>query len=182
MELAFGKKYLFPKEIVLILCVNFFINGMRRAVLIFKESMGLFWYDRYKAVAEAVLNLVISILLVTKCGVAGVFAGTFASTALTSVWVEPYVIYKYRLQKPVSGFFKIYAGYLAVMASVWAVTEGICRLVSGGPFLLMVQRMVICLLVPNLLLWIVYRKTGKCQRLMALLKRIAGKVLTGNKG
>ena len=61
VELAFGKKYLFPKEIVLILCVNFFINGMRRAVLIFKESMGLFWYDRYKAVAEAVLNLVISI-------------------------------------------------------------------------------------------------------------------------
>ena len=58
MELAFGKKYLFQKEIVLILCVNFFINGMRRAVLIFKESMGLFWYDRYKALAEAVLNLV----------------------------------------------------------------------------------------------------------------------------
>lgn len=93
--------------------------------------MGLFWYDRYKAVAEAVLNLVISILLVTSFGVAGVFAGTFASTVLTSVWVEPYVIYKYRLQKPVSGFFKMYAGYLAVMASVWAVTEGICRLVSG---------------------------------------------------
>lgn len=130
VELAFGKKYLFQKEIVLILCVNFFINGMRRAVLIFKESMGLFWYDRYKAVAEAVLNLVISILLVTSFGVAGVFAGTFASTVLTSVWVEPYVIYKYRLQKPVSGFFKMYAGYLAVMASVWVVTEGICCLVS----------------------------------------------------
>ena len=97
VKLAFGKKYLFPKEIVLILCINFFINGMRRAVLIFKESMGLFWNDRYKAIAEAVLNLVISILLVTHFGVAGVFAGTFCSTVLTSVWVEPYVIYKYRL-------------------------------------------------------------------------------------
>lgn len=61
VEIAFGKKYLFVREIVLILCINFFINGMRRAVLIFKESMGLFWYDRYKAVAEAVLNLVISV-------------------------------------------------------------------------------------------------------------------------
>lgn len=29
--------------------------------MIFKESMGLFWYDRYKAVAEAALNLGISI-------------------------------------------------------------------------------------------------------------------------
>ena len=42
VEFAFGKKYLFPREIVLVLCINFFINGTRRAVLIFKESMGLF--------------------------------------------------------------------------------------------------------------------------------------------
>ena len=50
VELAFGKKYLFTRKIVLILCVNFFINGTRKAVIIFKESMGAFWYDRYKAV------------------------------------------------------------------------------------------------------------------------------------
>ena len=178
VELAFGKKYLFPKEIVLILCINFFINGMRRAVLIFKESMGLFWYDRYKAVAEAILNLVISILLVTNFGVAGVFAGTFASTVLTSVWVEPYVIYKYRLQKPVSGFFRMYAGYLAVMAAIWEVTEVLCRMMTGGPFLVLLQRIVICVAIPNLLLWIVYRNTEKCQKLMALLKKMTGKVWT----
>ena len=123
VELAFGKKYLFQKEIVLILCINFFIKGMRRAVLIFKESMGLFWYDRYKAVAEAILNLVISIALVTHFGVVGVFAGTFCSTVLTSVWVEPYVVYKHRLEKPVSAFFIKYAGYLIVMAAVWGITE-----------------------------------------------------------
>ena len=40
VELAFGKKYLFKKEIVLILCINFFINGMRRAVLIFQRIYG----------------------------------------------------------------------------------------------------------------------------------------------
>ena len=123
VELAFGERYLFRKEIVLILCINFCINGMRRAVLIFKESMGLFWYDRYKAVVEAVLNLVISVLLVAKFGVAGIFAGTFCSTVLTSVWVEPYVIYKYRLEKPVTEFFTKYAGYLGVMAVVWGITE-----------------------------------------------------------
>ena len=72
VELAFGEKYLFQRKIVLILCINFFINGMRKSVLIFKESMGLFWYDRYKALAEAVLNLGISIVLVKNFGVWGV--------------------------------------------------------------------------------------------------------------
>ena len=161
VKLAFGKKYLFPKEIVLILCINFFINGMRRAVLIFKESMGLFWNDRYKAIAEAVLNLVISILLVTYFGVAGVFAGTFCSTVLTSVWVEPYVIYKYRLKKPVTGFFVKYAGYLGVMAAVWGITEYFCRFISGQAFMILVCRLGICLIVPNILLWFAYRRTAE---------------------
>ena len=171
-QIAFGKKYLFAREIVLILCINFFINGMRRAVLIFKESMGLFWYDRYKAVAEAVLNLVISVLLVTHLGVAGVFVGTFCSTVLTSVWVEPYVIYKYRLERPVTGFFIKYAGYLGVMAAVWGITEYCCRFISGQAFFVLVLRLMICLIVPNILLWLVYRKTVEWRELWSLLKRI----------
>ena len=181
VELAFGERYLFRKEIVLILCINFCINGMRRAVLIFKESMGLFWYDRYKAVAEAVLNLVISVLLVTKFGVAGVFAGTFCSTVFTSVWVEPYVIYKYRLEKPVTEFFAKYAGYLGVMAVVWGITEYFCRFISGQVFLVLICRLGICLTVPNILLWLIYRRTVEWKELWNLLKRITGRVFTGGK-
>ena len=181
VELAFGERYLFRKEIVLILCINFCINGMRRAVLIFKESMGLFWYDRYKAVAEAVLNLVISVLLVTKFGVAGVFVGTFCSTVLTSVWVEPYVIYKYRLEKPVTEFFTKYAGYLGVMAVVWGITEYFCRFISGQVFLVLICRLGICLTVPNILLWLIYRRTVEWKELWNLLKRISGRVFAGGK-
>ena len=181
VELAFGERYLFRKEIVLILCINFCINGMRRAVLIFKESMGLFWYDRYKAVAEAVLNLVISVLLVTKFGVAGVFAGTFCSTVFTSVWVEPYVIYKYRLEKPVTEFFTKYAGYLGVMAVVWGITEYFCRFISGQVFLVLICRLGICLTVPNILLWLIYRRTVEWKELWNLLKRISGRVFAGGK-
>lgn len=181
VELAFGRKYLFQKEIVLILCVNFFINGTRHAVLIFKESMGLFWYDRYKAVAEAVLNLVISILLVTHFGVAGVFVGTFCSTVLTSVWVEPYVIYKYKLEKPVSNFFIKYAGYLGVMVAVWVVTECCCRLICGRAFYVLTARLFICLIVPNILLWFAYRRTTEWKELWNLLKKIIRKILMGGK-
>ena len=154
VKLAFGKKYLFPKEIVLILCINFFINGMRRAVLIFK---------------------------VTYFGVAGVFAGTFCSTVLTSVWVEPYVIYKYRLKKPVTGFFVKYAGYLGVMAAVWGITEYFCRFISGQAFMILVCRLGICLIVPNILLWFAYRRTAEWKVLWNLLKKIVEKVFIGDK-
>lgn len=134
-----------------------------------------------KRIAEAVLNLVISILLVTHFGVAGVFAGTFCSTVLTSVWVEPYVIYKYRLKKPVTGFFVKYTGYLGVMAAVWGITEYFCRFISGQAFMILVCRLGICLIVPNILLWFAYRRTAEWKVLWNLLKKIVEKVFIGDK-
>lgn len=115
VELAFGRQYLFERSVVMILCLNFFINGTRKAVLTFRDSMGLFWFDRYKALAEAALNLVLSILLVRQYQTLGVFIGTFLSTILTSVWVEPFVLYRRRLHLPCTGF--ICATFC--MRSVW---------------------------------------------------------------
>lgn len=176
VELAFGEQYLFQRNIVLILCINFFINGIRKSVLIFKESMGLFWYDRYKALAEAVLNLGISIILVKKFGICGVFAGTFCSTALTSVWVEPCILYKHRFHRPVKEYFQNYAECLLVMTAVWSLTDWICHFINGGIFTQLFLRSLLCVAVPNLLLWLIFRRTEKWEKMSGLLKRIFKKV------
>ena len=63
--------------------------------MVFREAMGLFWNDRYKAVAEAVINLVVSLLLVKPYGVNGIVGGTIISSLTTCVWAEPYVVMKY---------------------------------------------------------------------------------------
>ena len=156
--------------------MNFFINGTRKAVIIFKESMGAFWYDRYKAVAEALLNLGISILLVLKCGVFGVFAGTFCSTVMTSVWVEPYILFRYRFEKAPARFYLRYARNLLVMAGVWFVTDWCCQMFLGGPLKSFLVRLGICVVVPDLLLWLVYRRTEEWQKVVELMKRIVGKL------
>ena len=176
VELAFGKQYLFQREVVLVLCINFFVNGTRKAVLIFKESMGLFWYDRYKAIAEAVLNLGISIILVTHFGVIGVFAGTFCSTVLTSVWVEPYIIYRYRFQKPVREYFGRYSLYLIVMALAWVVTEFCCQMFNGSAVFNLFYRLLVCLIIPNGLLYLFYRKTKEYQEVLLLAKSVIRKL------
>lgn len=176
VELAFGKKYLFEFSVVLILCINFFLNGTRKAILIFKESMGLFWYDRYKAVVEAILNLVISIVLVLHFGVAGVFLGTISSTVLTSLWVEPYILYKYRFERSPVRFFAGYGWNLLVMAGVWWITDLCCRQIVGNVFLVLVLRLLVCVFVPNLLLCIIYWRCPEFRELLGLLKTMLEKM------
>ena len=176
ITLCFGAEYCFSTATVAVLVTEFYVSGQRKVNLLFREAKGLFWYDRYKALAEAVLNLGISIVLVKNFGVWGVFAGTFCSTVLTSVWVEPYILYKYRFHRPVKEYFKTYAGYLLMMVAAWSLTEGSCQFIRGGILAQLFLRGLVCLGVPNLLLWLIFRRTEKWKRLSGLLKRIGKKV------
>ncbi|MCD8129699.1 MAG: lipopolysaccharide biosynthesis protein [Lachnospiraceae bacterium] len=159
VQISFGENYLFPSRVVLVLCVNFYVNGMRKASLVFRDSMGLFWYDRYKAVPEALINLAVSVLLGLRLGVIGVFLGTFVSMAATSVWVEPYVLYKHRLNTPVRHYFARYALYTAVLAAAWFLTDGLCSRISGGVVTVLILRFFVCAAVPNGILLLVYCRT-----------------------
>ena len=176
VEFAFGKKYLFEWQIVLVLCISFLLNGMRRAVTVFKESMGFFWNDRYKAVAEAILNLVISVALVIKLGVAGVFIGTIASILLTTTWVEPYVMYKHCFKQPVGWFFMKYIYHILIIVFVWICTNYCCSLYRGNAFLNLLYRGVICAFLPNLLFILIYRRTEEWKELWKLVEKIGKKV------
>lgn len=175
VEMSFGKQYLFSGEVVLILCVNFFVNGMRNAALIFRDSLGLFWHDRYKAIAEAVLNLVISIVLVKQLGVAGVFLGTFISMMLTSVWVEPYILYKYEFQMSCGGYFARYLAYIVVIGAAWYITDVCCRMIVGSAGMVLFGRICISLAVPNLIFLIVYCRTKEFVFLLEKLRQLLKK-------
>ena len=172
VELAFGRQYLFERSVVMILCINFFINGTRKAVLTFRDSMGLFWFDRYKALAEAALNLVLSILLVRQYQTLGVFIGTFLSTILTSVWVEPFVLYRRRLHLPVHRFYLRYLLYAVCVGAVWIVTDLVCGLAEGSPLTVLLIRLPLCVVLPNLLFFMAYGRTKEWKRVLERLRRI----------
>lgn len=171
VELSFGAQYIFPKSITFILCVNFFINGLRQATLAFRDSLGLFWYDRYKSVAEAAINLIGSILLARHLGAMGVFLGTFISTVTTSAWVEPLVLYRVRLKSSVLPYYGKYLLYCLVMLAVAKLTDLVCAQLSSSPWQLLL-RLIICLALPNLLLLLCYHRTWEFRLLLEKAVRL----------
>ena len=80
ISLWIGKEYLFEIKLVLIIVINFYITIVRKTTLVYRDSLGLFWNDRYKPIFEAVINIIVSVLLAPRLGIAGVFIGTFIST------------------------------------------------------------------------------------------------------
>ena len=124
ITLLFGGRYCFPMTTVMVIVAEFYITRMRQTNLLFREVMGLFWNDRYKAVAESIINLVASLVLVRQYGVTGIIWDTIISTLCTCAWVEPYIFLKYGVQdawkKKLRDYFAEYLKRTLLTAAVSA--------------------------------------------------------------
>lgn len=168
----------------LIICINFFLYTSRCITGVFRETIGNFHKDRFKGIAEAIINVVASLLLVKPLGIAGVLLGTIISCVLTSLWVDPYMIYKYHFKKPLWKHFVDIGIYFLITALAGFATFMLCSLISGSGIAVLLIKFLICLLVPNLiyLLTLMPTKEFKGAILMAkdLFKRLKPKKNTVN--
>lgn len=114
-----GEEYLFNNAIVFVLTLNLYIQITRGTVDRFKESYGIFW-DVWAPIVEGSINLVVSIILINKIGVIGLFIGTFISNVVIVIMWKPYVLYRYGFNKKVHEYFSymIYILFLQLMVLI----------------------------------------------------------------
>lgn len=107
--ILFGDNLELSKSVSFIITLNYFIQFMRQATLLFRDSTGTFYNDRWKPLFEGVLNTILSIAFVRlflniggdELGVVGVIVATIITNLTICHFVEPYVLYKHAFQKPV---------------------------------------------------------------------------------
>lgn len=158
ISLWVGEKYTFSLPVVFVICLDFFIYGYRTPAMITKNAMGLYWSDRYKALIEALINLVVSILLALKFGVAGIIWGTVISSLSTNFWVEPYVLYRQGLHAPLREYFKSYAVSCLLTAISGGLTWLACSLLPAAGIPAFAGKLLACLVIPNGLYFVIFRR------------------------
>lgn len=172
VELWLGSEYLFSMPLVIIISINFYVNGMREAVRTFRSALGIYKYDRYKSVFEALINLFASIILAKKVGIVGIFIGTFLSTMLVCFWIEPYMLYKHGLKGNLKGYFKDYGLNTMITIIAYVLTSFANQLVKGSSITDFIARVLICIIVPNIIFAIFYRRRDEFKYYYYLLKGI----------
>lgn len=152
IKLIFGDGYQLTELTVFVIVLNFYIQGMRRIVLAFRNAEGLWKQDRYKAILEAVVNLVVSVVLARRYGMIGVFLGTTVSLLLSCVWLEPLILFKYAFHCSTAGYFFNYIKYLLEILGAGFITYYLCSLLESVSFISFALKAVLCAIVPNVLL------------------------------
>ena len=95
IAILFAEELVAARAMALAVTVNGFVQFLRTNVITFREATGTFYHDRWKPIAEGVVNIILSIFMVKWIGVVGVIVATVITNLLICHVVEPFVLYKY---------------------------------------------------------------------------------------
>lgn len=109
IQVWLGKDYLFGQPISLLLATNFLLSGLRQPSLGVLNAAGIVYENRFIPLAEAIINLISSIILAKIIGIPGVFLGTIISNLLLHLHAYPKYAFRIVLGKKRSAYYRILA-------------------------------------------------------------------------
>ena len=167
--------YAFTFPTILMIGLNFYIVGIRKVPLTFKEAMGLLWNDRYKPIAEAAINLVVSIAAIQRMGIAGIFFGTIFSMVITSLWVEPLILFRHGLKRSMGEFWVRNFIYFFFSGAMIALTHYIDMQFTLTGWTEILAKLGICIAVPNAIIALCFCRTKEFEELFKAVSHIVFK-------
>lgn len=162
-----------PWITVTLLVMDFYLKGGRTVLLNFKIASGLFEQDRFLPLVQGAVNLVVSIALVQKIGVTGVYVGTLVSGTLANL-IRPGIIYRVCFEKKAGAYFRDSLKYIGVILAVGAAVTPIRHVVMEEVTIFTFALMVILItLLYNLVFLAVFHRT---EEFSYLWKAVEGRI------
>lgn len=93
IELWIGEGFILPQYVVLVLVIQFFINGMQYPAYLYRTTLGLYTNGRLSPVFLILIYGALSVLLIPQIGVAGSAMSMFVARLCTTTWVDPYLVF-----------------------------------------------------------------------------------------
>ena len=159
-----GDGFLLDNLTFMIILLNFYLMGVHQTLKTFKSKAGLFAQDKYAYLIEGVLNLFLSVILVKRFGLAGVFLGTTVSYLLVSFWNQPRILFHHYFKQPVIIYYLDYLKKFVLMIGVGYLTMLICRsIMVPYLFISIIIKGLVTVIVPSIIYTIIFYKTDAFQ-------------------
>lgn len=167
------ESWVIGSTVVTLLAVDFYFKGGRSVLENFKIAAGVFEQDRYLPLIQGGLNLVLSIILVQRIGVAGVYVGTLVSGILAN-FIRPVIIYKVCFDRKAWSYFADSVRYIAVILGIAVVNVPIRHLVMQETNILTFGIMVVIItVIYNGIFFLAFHKT---EEFAYLWEVVAGRI------
>ncbi len=161
-----GEDYLLDRFTVWTIVLNFATIYLQSMVQIYRDATGLTVVGKYRSVINAALNLVISVLLVKRLGMAGVFLGSVIARLAVNWWFDAWVLHRKGFGCSPVGYYLRYLLSLALIVVSYLVTETLCRGFSEATWLNLIIKAAVGVLVTVGLYLVIYGRSKEMRYLM----------------
>lgn len=178
IEIWIGKEMLLSSTIVGLYSIQIFLELSKVVTNSYIMASGLFVKDRIRPIIEASINIVISVYLSIRIGIAGVIIGTIVSHLLTSTWREPYILYKYEFKDSLNDYWFLFVKIICIVTLSSIIIFFMSNIVSSTNHILnLFLLLMLSIFVYNILFIIVFRNNDSYIYLKKNLFRIIKEVI-----
>ncbi len=163
--------WILPALAVFLILTDYYFKGERIVLSNYQAAAGVYEQDKYLALIQGIVNLILSIWLVqTRLGIAGIYVGTVVSGIIANI-TKPVIIYKACFDKSAVSYFIDSFKYIASMAFVMGICYFIRQLVMPEPTILGFAAMVVIITVVfNGVYFLLYGRSEEFRYLCGKLK------------
>ncbi len=177
ISLWVGSQYQLSMIVVCVIVLNYFQKMQRQTYSTFKDSAGIWIEDKFIPLIESFINLFFSIICLKLFGFVGVFMGTIISGLTLWCYSYPKFVYKRLFNRSYLDYAKETIGYILLFIIVATITYGISMLfVVNSVLLQVIINIIMCCIIPNLILYIIFRKTDNFMYFKNLIFNIINKI------
>lgn len=173
MELWVGKDLMLSLSAVVCFVIYFFVRQFNALFNLYKDASGMWHEDRLRPLAAALTNLVLNLILVQFIGIYGILLSTVLAILCVGMpWLLHNLFTVIFEKKHMWNFIVRLAKYSSVVTISCVVTYFICSRFSIGLIPTILVRGVICLIVPNLIYYLVFRKAEEFRQSLQLVNKM----------
>lgn len=100
----FGERFALSGMVIGAILIDYYFKGERVVLSNYKTAAGVFEQDKFLPLIQGAVNLVLSVLLVQKIGLVGIYIGTIVSGLIANI-VRPMIIYRVCFGRRVNEYF-----------------------------------------------------------------------------
>lgn len=171
-SLWLNDEWVIGQGIVTLILIDFYFKGGRVVLANFKIAAGVFEKDRYLALIQGGVNLVLSIGLVQVIGLSGIYVGTVVSGLMANV-IQPLIVYHDCFERKAISYFTDSLKYLCIIVGITLLLLPVkAAILQEVTFLRFLGMAVVITLVYNGVFWLAFGRSGEFRYLFQV---VAGK-------
>ena len=175
MKIWVGEEYLLDMNVVILLCVYFYLYLINHLACVYKDAGGIWHEDRFRPLIGGLVNVALNLIMVNHIGIYGIVLSTILSYILVATPWLIHNLFKLVFKCSPKEYIGMVGRGAVISAIVTMLCYALCNVLPGQGMIELFINGFVCFVVSNVALIFAYRHNPMYLPFLELLDRVTQK-------